>query len=298
MDLKLVGASGPPEAAGLSKSQGLETTRSVISATPVHLLEHRFHSSSMVRRKVKVASMDLTQYVGTGITLTGETNATYQVVLDGTEAAVNSSEKILYSRDGLELGDHSITLTLLDASNNGMLWFWDAVIATSRLALGSFRSSQYSFQRYSPTALKSAVHPSYDDRVIYNGTWYHMSIPQGTWASTSEYRARASLTFANTHAVAIHSPLNWGHWSYAIELDGTIIQPPNQETFNGSSYWLIPDSIVFFQDNLDSSKEHTLSIIHLGNHRSLNLTLTSFEVWQVDDTVYVLTLQRVSWCSH
>ncbi|KAH7106563.1 hypothetical protein BKA62DRAFT_299222 [Auriculariales sp. MPI-PUGE-AT-0066] len=208
---------------------------------------------------------------GTGITLTGVTNASYEVVLDGGDAEVQTTETTLFSQDNLKLGDHILTLTLTNTSDNRMIGFVDAIIATS-----------------SPSAVKSTVYPSYDDNsdIEYTGTWEPIAIPQGVWQSTSEYRASVSLKFSNARAVAIHSPLNWGHWVYSIEVDSHIKLPANDAPFNASDFWLIRDSILYFQDNLDPSKDHTIRMTNLAQNPSNEtwwwMTFTSFEVWKVE----------------
>jgi len=98
---------------------------------------------------------------------------------------------------------------------------------------------------------------------------------------TNEYRASASMKFSGARAVAIHSPLNYGHWNYGVEIDGKVMLPPGDgaPAFNASTWWLISDSILYYADNLDEG-EHTIKMIHLADQAYWGSTFTSFEVWR------------------
>jgi len=133
----------------------------------------------------------------------------------------------------------------------------------------------------SPKKLESTVYPSYSSEIQYTGEWDAISIRKGTWVKTREYRASASMKFFNAHAVAIHSPVIYGHWIYGVELDGKVMLPPGDGTtaFNASIWWMINDSILFYADDLDKS-EHTIKIIHLADEEIWGSTFMSFEVWR------------------
>jgi len=135
----------------------------------------------------------------------------------------------------------------------------------------------------SPERLKSTVYPINSSEVQYSGEWYSVKTTEGTWMETKEYHASASMVFSGARAVAIHSPLNFGHWNYNIEIDGKPMLPPGDGTpvLNASTWWLISDSILYFADDLDEG-DHTIKTIHLANEEFWRSTFTSFEVWRPD----------------
>ncbi|KAH7108369.1 hypothetical protein BKA62DRAFT_681954, partial [Auriculariales sp. MPI-PUGE-AT-0066] len=100
--------------------------------------------------------------------------------------------------------------------------------------------------------------------------------------TTNHNRASASLSnITNARAIAVYSPLVWGHDVFGVELDGTIVRPPGKESFNSSTYFYIPNTTLFFQDGLDPNQEHSIRIVNLGDAPDVNMTVTSIEVWHV-----------------
>ena len=80
--------------------------------------------------------LDLAKWrvLGTGISLSGSSNATYRVIVDGAESQVARVQDLLFATADLELKSHIITLTVLSNDESQLLSFGNATIATSRCA--------------------------------------------------------------------------------------------------------------------------------------------------------------------
>jgi len=141
---------------------------------------------------------------------------------------------------------------------------------------------------YSPTAtaLKSTIVP-YSSQIEYDpkDAWSIFADDEsGNWMTTNTPNASASLTFTNVRAVAIHSPLILGHSTYALELDDQLITRAGGGVFNASIWWWISDSLLFFKDGLDPGQQHTIRLLNTQEGSGVDLTVRSFEVWQVEGT--------------
>jgi len=72
--------------------------------------------------------------LGTGISLSGTSNATYQVVVDGTVSQIARDQDVLFTIADLELKSHVVTLEVLSNDASQLLSFGNATIATRRYA--------------------------------------------------------------------------------------------------------------------------------------------------------------------
>ena len=70
--------------------------------------------------------------LGTGISLSGASNATYQVVVDGTLSQIVRDQDLLFTTADLELKSHIVTLEVLSKDASQLLSFGKATITTSR----------------------------------------------------------------------------------------------------------------------------------------------------------------------
>jgi len=122
--------------------------------------------------------------------------------------------------------------------------------------------------------------------------------PDAAWTSTSDhgvpspfeqtnvYEAAASFNFTGTqhsythcikltsaagHAVAVYGSLNWGHDRYNITLDGYSAQ------YNGSLYWKVGETLLYFQSGLQVSQNHSIQLLNAIN--GATTTLTHIDVW-------------------
>ncbi|KAH7102325.1 hypothetical protein BKA62DRAFT_700059 [Auriculariales sp. MPI-PUGE-AT-0066] len=222
---------------------------------------------------VSGASFTLAFY-GTGIALFGTSNATYAVSMDNEPVHFVKTRDTLLQQDELQLRDHFLTFTVgNDASASKMVQFEYAVVSTS-----------------SPSALESTMLSIDASEVALNGAWTPKSIPEvPKYVSTTEYMAGITLTVSNARAIAVHAFLTYGSYLYGVELDGEQVFPPslsttpgNQTNFDGTSFWLVPDTVLYFKDDLDTSKQHTLRLTNLGDRPDwYAFRVTSFEVWHV-----------------
>jgi len=71
---------------------------------------------------------------GTGISLSGTSNATYGIVVDGTDSTFTPIQDLLFATANLELKTHIITLTVLSNDESQLLFFANASLTTSRCA--------------------------------------------------------------------------------------------------------------------------------------------------------------------
>ncbi|TDL28167.1 hypothetical protein BD410DRAFT_348751 [Rickenella mellea] len=202
-------------------------------------------------------------FFGSGITLFGRSNCSYNILVNGVLTPWNSTsapvdEDILFAASMLPLGDHSITLTVKSAGNDSsdQLWFDKAVVSadTGIMALNttvidnqdrSTLSYSGSWSTYSDPQVPSASNPSP----------FHFTTTEGS-ATSMQFRGRA---------VAVHGKSSVGNGRYSVSLDG------NVDTYNGSTFWMVPDALLYFQDGLDESEMHSLNITNLDESEfSLN----------------------------
>lgn len=116
---------------------------------------------------------------------------------------------------------------------------------------------------------------------------------------TSDPAASVSLTFTGGAAVSISAPRNYGHWTYNVvrspvnsgqeislmhtfyalqNLDGVV------SSGNASTLWGIGNTTLFYQDDLDPTKEHEISLINTGNQPYYKLSLNYFTVFALSET--------------
>lgn len=108
--------------------------------------------------------------------------------------------------------------------------------------------------------------------------------------------ASASLNFTGGVAVAINAPRNWGHWTYNVvrvfpscseccsciyayllqTLDGQV------SSWNCSTLWGIGDAVLFYQNNLDPTKEHSIELLNTGMQSYYKLSLNDITVWHLN----------------
>ncbi|KLO05467.1 hypothetical protein SCHPADRAFT_933614 [Schizopora paradoxa] len=215
------------------------------------------------------ASMSLSYY-GTSLFLFGSTNCSYSVVFDNVSVpSVSPSQGMLFSKTDVPLGVHTVNLTVLPTDTSQML-----------LMKGATFTTEVNSSTTSPTI----VNTDNQDTNLIN---YQ---PQSQWSS----RTVAAVPDANDpkpfhftnitdawaffefygRSVALYASLNYGHWLYSVELDGY------EQVLNGSSFWLVPNPIVYLADGLDETQKHSLNITNLGKGKTLVFTLSSIQVTQ------------------
>lgn len=131
------------------------------------------------------------------------------------------------------------------------------------------------------------VYDNGNSTLQYSGTWqslYDVQIPSKAapknYTQTSQSGAAVALNFSGS-AVAIRSPVNWGHWIYNVVSSSTVLPSASAapqltatmlrqtldgvpQHYNASTFWLVGNSLLFFESGLDPSKEHEIRLINTG----------------------------------
>ncbi|KAF7302161.1 hypothetical protein MIND_00783000 [Mycena indigotica] len=213
------------------------------------------------------ASVNL-KFFGTAVYLYGTSNSSYDAVIDdkrSTNAPTGSN--LLFSATGLTQGAHSVTLTARPTSSQQFA-FDRAVI-----------SAQYD----NPPA--ELFYDNSDSSALkYSGNWSTQSaagIPNATvshpWQQTTDKVASVSMVVSNAVGVSIYGMANWGGWVYTVNVDG------KESSYNGSTFWKVPDALLFYQGGLDPKKNHTVTLSNSGADVKLNVN--SFRVYTTNSRV-------------
>ncbi|KAJ7677946.1 hypothetical protein DFH06DRAFT_1167453 [Mycena polygramma] len=83
------------------------------------------------------------------------------------------------------------------------------------------------------------------------------------------------MNFSGAVAVALYATTNFGHGLYSVSLDNAAPQ-----IFNGSTFWLVTNTVIFFQSGLDSARTYGLNVINMSG--GAKLSLNSAVTYQVD----------------
>lgn len=202
------------------------------------------------------------EFRGTAVYLYGNASAPYTVSVDNQPTTQSpTSGDLLYSVTGLQQDTHHLNLTILPSNSSQRLWFDKAVISDS-LPTGTSGLIPQVIDNQNTTALH------------YTGNWSSFSdvqIPSRAnpkkFMKTTDSGAAVALNFTGAWAVAVNASKNWGHWTFSVALDGST------RTYNASSWWLIGDTISYYQSELDPNRTYTLELTNAagaGFEMSLN----------------------------
>ncbi|KAJ7911620.1 hypothetical protein B0H13DRAFT_2008975 [Mycena leptocephala] len=218
-----------------------------------------FHLTSLDGAEVSL------EFYGSAIYLYGTANASYEVVLDDAAQSLSATTDLLYSSDGLIEEHHVVTLRARPSSTTQQLGFSHAVVSASP---GGKTSTQ-------------VFHDNFDTSLSYSGQWTTntvQGIPNNTvtapFHQTVDAGASAQMNFSSAVAVAVHASTNFGHGLYSVSLDGV------PQIYNGSTFWLVTDTVIFFQSGLDPTRVYALDMINMSGGGKL--TLSSVVTYQVD----------------
>ncbi|GJE87684.1 hypothetical protein PsYK624_037670 [Phanerochaete sordida] len=210
------------------------------------------------------------QFEGTAIYLYGTTNCTYTVTLDSQSAHVPLSLPfgLLFYQEGLTPTTHSVQLTAQPQASSTQMLGFDQAVFTNTIDQDT-------------NGLATIVYENWNDTLQYTGNWTNQSgvdwIPNtqapAPYVETSQGLSSVSLTFAGGVAVAVNGPRNWGHWTYNISLDDEVT------SWNCSTLWGIGDTVLFYQNGLDPTKQHTVKMIDTGMQDYYKLSLNDFTVY-------------------
>ncbi|KAF7301761.1 hypothetical protein MIND_00741700 [Mycena indigotica] len=203
----------------------------------------------------------LLDFYGNAVYVHGSSSASYDVTLDGTAPVAmppDDTTGVLFAKDNLIEEHHSITFTTRVATVTGQLFnLTDAVISSSDRIL----PSQLGFD-------------SSDAFFTYSGRWTTNTVtgvPNNTetrpFQQTTDLGASVLFSFTNASAFAVHGSLNFGHGLYSVSVDNSV---PQQ--MNGSTFWLVPDTVLFFQSGLDPDRSHSVNITNLSANGKFTLS--------------------------
>ncbi|KAF7302629.1 hypothetical protein HMN09_00897400 [Mycena chlorophos] len=211
------------------------------------------------------ASVQL-KFYGTEVYLYGDiNNSSYTASIDGGAASSfsPSNSALLYSATGLQEGSHSVTLTAKPTGSEQFAFDY-AVISTP-------------YEKAAPSEL---FVDNTDSSLSYSGTWSPENapgVPNATvshvWEQTVGKDASVSLTVSDAVGVAIYGMADWGGWVYNVSVDDRAM------SFNGSTFWQVPDALMFYQGGLDPTKNHTVTLLNPNSDPTLKLNLNSFRVF-------------------
>ncbi|KAG9007793.1 hypothetical protein FRB93_007184 [Tulasnella sp. JGI-2019a] len=195
------------------------------------------------------------KFNGTTLYLYGAANCTYDVILDSVMQTMTPSttEDVLAFYQNLSMqNEHMVTIKPHPGTNE-IFYFEGAVVTTLT-------------ETQTPNVITAQ-----GEVIVFS--------PSGSWGSPQKYGApspyhqigaSASLRFFGD-AIVVYGGLN-GQSMYTASLDGL---PP--QVFNGSTYWDITQTVLYFQSGLTSSLTHELQLFSSDPHA--NITLTEILTW-------------------
>ncbi|KAJ7269313.1 hypothetical protein B0H12DRAFT_1095189 [Mycena haematopus] len=213
------------------------------------------------------ASVNLNFY-GTAVYLYGTTNSSYDTTLDNKAYTHDTpSSNLLLSISDLEEGSHSVTLTARPTGPSQQLAFDRAVISTPLV------------NNQTPT---EAFYDNTDTTMLkYTGNWSSATAPgipnasvTHPWQETFASGASVEMDIgAGAVGVSLWGMANWGNWIYSVSLDGT------ETACNGSTFWKVPDALLFYQGGLDPNTTHKITLTNTSPN--MKLALNSMRVYNV-----------------
>ncbi|KAK7044364.1 hypothetical protein R3P38DRAFT_3176627 [Favolaschia claudopus] len=230
-------------------------------------------------------------FYGSALYLYGNTNASYSVVVDGSTSQhtpPSSSSDLLFQKTGLDAKTHSVTLSATFNNAAQQFAFDRAVISTP---ITNNEAPTEAFYDNLDTA-----------HISYSGTWTtpaYSGIPNTSVTHpfhTTDASASATMQIGRgAVGVSLWGMANWGNWVYQVSLDGT------DSKYNGSTFFQVPDALLFYQGGLDPTTNHTVGPVlfyhMLGSLKdesriqisltntspSMKLSLNSIRVFTIDE---------------
>ncbi|KAJ7220698.1 hypothetical protein GGX14DRAFT_515053, partial [Mycena pura] len=207
------------------------------------------------------------QFYGSAVYLFGTSNSSYEVTLDNTVNSLAPTDGLLYSNEGLIEGTHSVTLTARPTNAAQMLGFTEAIVSTSD----------------QPTPIQT-FYDNPNAALSYSGQWTYdtvSGIPNSSVTAPFHQSLNAGsgvfFNFSNATAIALYGSTNFGHELYSVSIDNIA---PN--VYNGSTFWLVANTVLFFQSGLDPDRSYTLNATNLSPDGKF--TLSSVVTYGLDTT--------------
>ncbi|KAJ7750232.1 hypothetical protein B0H16DRAFT_1549914 [Mycena metata] len=212
------------------------------------------------------ASVTLNFY-GSAAFFYGTSNSSYDATVDNQPYTHDDpTSDLLLAVNDLKEGTHSVAIFARPSSSSQQLAFDRAVISTP--LINNQIPSELFYDNMDTTMFK------------YTGTWASATapgIPNSTvthpWEETFTLGAYVELDIdIGAVGVSLWGMTNWGNWLYSVTLDGLVNQ------YNGSTFWKVPDAMLFYAGGLDPTKTHKLVIT---NDSSMKLALNSLRVYNI-----------------
>lgn len=181
----------------------------------------------MVRNTKIVIIVTLTVLIGTGINFIGTSNASYDALVDNETPAVGLSPEslLLYSRDNLTAGTHTVTLVSRATDPSTVLTFDRALIFNSERE--ECVRHGFQFVHNADVTPYSSVSPRTVDNsdtntINYLGSWASLTDPgvpsvpnPKPFQSTAVAGDQLAFSFTGS-AVAVYGSSNFGHGEYSV----------------------------------------------------------------------------------
>ncbi|KDQ49914.1 hypothetical protein JAAARDRAFT_42514 [Jaapia argillacea MUCL 33604] len=220
-----------------------------------------YHSTSLFGANVTF------HFYGTGFTLYGQSNCSFNVGVDGEVVAtqLSSLNNVLYTDGDLSQGQHTVTLTATPNSTSSQILSFDGVVLSNSIPQSS-------------GALVPRIFDNTDyDALQYFGNWTVQTDPRvpsvahpASFHQTNISGASVFLNFTG-RAVLVNGTVDSTSGRYSVELDGQMTLS------NGSTSWFVPDALLFYMDGLDPNSTHLLNITNVDD--GLTLQLNTFTVY-------------------
>ncbi|KAJ7312929.1 hypothetical protein DFH08DRAFT_896216 [Mycena albidolilacea] len=205
------------------------------------------------------------QFYGSAVYLHGTANASYEVTLDDNIQSFSGAVDLLYSNEGLIEENHLLTLKAKPSNTTQQIGVSRVVVSGS--------------QQQVPTQV---FYDNSDGAFSYTGNWTTSTvqgIPNSSvtapFHQTLDAGASVKMNFSSAVAVALYGSTNFGHGLYSVALDNGVPQ-----IYNASTFWLVTNTVVFFQSGLDSKRTYTVNVVNMSP--GAKLTLSSVVTYQVD----------------
>ncbi|KAJ7116794.1 hypothetical protein C8R43DRAFT_1038081 [Mycena crocata] len=217
------------------------------------------------------ASVNL-EFYGTAVYMYGTTNSSYDTILDHVAYTHESpASDLLLSITDLKEGTHSVTLTARPTSSSQQLAFDRAVVSAPLVNNETPREAFY--DNTDATRLR------------YTGDWSSSTAPgipnasvTHPWEQTFAQGASVSMDIGpGAVGVSLWGMTNWGNWVFQISVDGS------EKAYNGSTFWKVPDALLYYQAGLDPTKNHT--VIMTNTTPKMKLAFNSMRVYNIQTDV-------------
>ncbi|KAK7686615.1 hypothetical protein QCA50_010215 [Cerrena zonata] len=204
------------------------------------------------------ANMTL-DWLGVGIYLFGSSNSSYRVTVDNNSTTFHgSSNGLLFAQDGMDHQPHTITVTALPKDPTHYFNF-DYGILTDVSPEGARKP-------------RLTIHQAKDVTQVGR-------TPISDWLDTHDHRvskpfiqttvagASASINFTSSVGVSLNGTMNCDHELYTVELADLTNQTTYRQTYNGTSRWFIPDSLLFYRGGLNPLHDYQVTLTNAADSR-------------------------------